>query len=68
MSENFEKKGMHMRKSLTRMAMAASLAVTNVPGTPAPGAECLGVTVPDAMKAGGARLVLNGLCFRIPVT
>lgn len=44
------------------------LAVTGVLGTPARGAECLGATIPDAMKAGGAGLVLNGLRFRIPAT
>jgi hypothetical protein len=33
-------------------------------GAPAFGAECLEVSVPDSVKAGGADLVLNGLGIR----
>lgn len=57
-----------MPASVPRLPTAMGLAVTGVLGTPARGAECLGATIPDAMKAGGAGLVLNGLRFRIPAT
>ena len=53
-----------MMKSAQRLALVAALAGSVIPGAPAIGAECLGVKVPDSVKAGGTDLVLNGLGIR----
>lgn len=45
-------------------AAIAALAVVATLSAPVLGAECIGVTVPDAAKAGGADLALNGSGIR----
>jgi hypothetical protein len=53
-----------MLKSLRRFALVVALAGPAIPGTPAIGAECLDVKVPDSVKAAGTDLALNGLGIR----
>jgi hypothetical protein len=53
---------MHRYPRLVATAVILSLSV--VLSTPVPAAECIGVQVPDSVKAGDAELVLNGLGIR----
>ncbi len=53
-----------MLRRAQSLALVMALSGFVIPGAPALGAECLGVKVPDSMKAGGADLVLNGLGIR----
>jgi len=46
------------------MTFAITLSIPVVLGAPAPAAECIGVQVPDSVKAGDTELVLNGLGIR----
>jgi hypothetical protein len=53
-----------MLKRALRLAFVTLVSASVVPGAPVFGAECLGVKVPDSVKAGGTELVLNGLGIR----
>jgi len=53
-----------MHKSARLVAFAMSLSIPVVLSAPVLGAECIGVQVPDSVKAGDAELVLNGLGIR----
>jgi hypothetical protein len=53
-----------MYKRARLVALAISLSMPVVLGTPALGAECVGVRFPDTQKVGNADLVLNGLGLR----
>lgn len=53
-----------MAKKKHLRIIAASLAAPLIMATPALGAECSGVSVPDGTKVAGADLVLNGLGIR----
>ena len=53
-----------MLKRALRLAFVTLVSAPVVLGAPVFGAECLGVKVPDSVKAGGTDLVLNGLGIR----
>ena len=53
-----------MCKYARLMTFAITLSIPVVLGAPAPAAECIGVQVPDSVKAGDTELVLNGLGIR----
>lgn len=59
-----EEKGQDMLKRTQLLALFMSLSMTMMIGGPATGAECIGVQVPDSVKAGDTELVLNGLGIR----